>query len=180
MTSLDSLQMAALVAVVFGPAILIPVLWQIRADKRQHLGLSIFARRKIRKRGLRADAVVLNKRDVKVGDDSIEVIIVEVRPTEGEPFRTEIAVLGNTENVAGYSGNDRFQLVDKPNVHVFYLPEDPKAAVLDLDELGRRYQAMWKERNRETAERELTARTEAEHERLRLLQGGSDDDKRSR
>lgn len=134
-------------------------------DKRRNLGLSMFARSRIRKAGERASAVVL--------DTANQRFVVEVAPASGAKFRAEI---GSPAFTRSDSDKERSKAFDREvamgaQLHVFFLRGDSPAVIFDLDEIFMRGKAGEEAKRRLGDEEEAALAAAAEEKRQRLLRG---------
>ncbi len=121
-------------------------------DRSLNLGLSRFARRRIRKLGKSAVAVVNHRRSTtKIGIE-MRILSVEVRPMKGAPFSAEIGIPESVPLFRELDDDDDVEDDDehveakaprekeKVELPVIYVPGDPKAVIVDYDEVDRRKQ----------------------------------------
>lgn len=141
-------------------------------DYKQHLGLSVFKRRRIRAMGRRATGVVLDLSDRELASDSVDIIIVEVRPGgDQQPFRVEVGVPDvRRPPKIGYGGVRRRYNIDVDAELPLFFDPTTKATVLDEVALDRMFDEVLAKEQAEEQSR-ATAETDAEARRKRLLKG---------
>lgn len=141
-------------------------------DRKANGGLSEYQLRDIRKRGERAPAVVLSETPVDGADAT--VVIVEVTPSHGPPFRAEIGCATDRRELPfGYGGEDsrRNELAEGAKIHVFFVPGPPRVVIVDCAEIDLTLDEKRAMRSREIAEREASKNQEREARRQSLLRG---------